>query len=251
MMIQPKNDTNDDEYWAISKDELDRKANNEVVVTIDVRKGTKEDVDRVRNEYQESQRTIKAGILYKNRPSGLRLYWQERYFILTSTELTYRKSTIPLKNITKVQVGTGDLVHPHVFEIHVNHTIEGRGGTGRKEPYKLAASTAADRDDWMNQILKLCPQLDGPTGVVDDGTSHPPMTTTMTSSRISAATTPISLANDISSAEFSSTIAAGAATAGTTTTNSYHHDNRHQDITTVNDNIECVESYRGTEVLPS
>ncbi|CAB9525375.1 expressed unknown protein [Seminavis robusta] len=138
-----------EQYWQIRRDELDRKANNEVLVTIDGWRGG--DARKAAHDHRRSSVSLKSGFLLKNRPFGLRLHWQQRWFELTPLEILYsqdmnskQSSSIKIKDITSVQPGF-DLVHKNVFEIHVNN----------REAYKLSAGTLQERDHWMQQILEV------------------------------------------------------------------------------------------------
>ena len=131
------------QYWQVSREELDRKANFEAVVSIDVVTG-----DQAITSARLSQTTIKSGFLLKNRQFGLRLQWSGKWFVLTPSTLVYSnevasndKTEIAIKDITAVRPGT-DMVQKHVFEILV------RG----RESHRLAASSLTERNDWIQKI---------------------------------------------------------------------------------------------------
>jgi PH domain len=147
------NSQEQNQYWKVSREELDGKANNEVVITIDVTRG-----DKAVKAARLSERLLKSGFLLKNRPFGLRMHWQQRWFELTPTDLLYsindapgaQRQAIPIKDITTVRQGS-DLIKKNIFEIHV----------GGREPLMLSAASPDERDDWIRKIL-------GATGMVVD-----------------------------------------------------------------------------------
>lgn len=137
-----------EQFWQISREELDCKSNNEILVSIDVVRG--EDAKKAAHDFHQSHMTLKAGFLLKNKPFGLRLQWNQRWFELTPTEIIYsqdigtkQRSIIPIKDIIRVRP-CADLVHENVFEIQVRTDV--------REPYKLAAESPWERDDWVQKI---------------------------------------------------------------------------------------------------
>lgn len=145
---------NKDQYWIISKDELDTKANNEIAITIDVLRG--EEATKAATQYRQSQVSLKSGYLLRSRNYGLGLQWIQKYLILTpkdiicspdSTSATQNK--IALYNVRNV-IPTTDMVKNYVFEIHV--IVDGGNDTSIPFVYKLAADSLGDRDDWINKI---------------------------------------------------------------------------------------------------
>jgi PH domain len=135
-----------DQYWKVSREELDGKANNEIIITIGVSRG-----DEAVKAARLSERSLKAGFLLKNKPFGLRMHWQPRWFELTPTDLSYsindaastqKRQAIAIKDITAVRPGS-DLIQKNVFEIH----LKGH------EPLKLSAASPTERDDWIRKIL--------------------------------------------------------------------------------------------------
>ena len=143
----------DPQYWQIVREELDRKANNELLVSIDVQRG---DEAIQRQLERRGTNPLKSGFLLKNRPHGLRLQWQQRWFKLTRTSLVYahdmegkKQTVIPVVEIMEVRRGAEDVLHRFVLEVVV---------LGR-EPYRLAATTAKDRDDWIEKISMVSHQI--------------------------------------------------------------------------------------------
>lgn len=136
-------------FWSIAKDELDIKANNELVITMDVLMG--ERGRKATLEHRHSQRMLKTGFLLRNKPFGLGLQWQKRWVVLTPTDILYseavtsqQRSKIALSDISSVTRGS-DLVRKHIFEIQTR--IDGVG------PHKFAAETSDEMDDWIQKII--------------------------------------------------------------------------------------------------
>jgi PH domain len=136
-----------DGYWQITKEEIDRKANCEVVITIELLNG--EDAARVETEHQ----VLKSGMLLKNKAFGLRLQWYKRYFELTATHLKWSMTAavgkmthgISISDIHRIQKGK-DMVHSHVFEIHT---------ADDDEPLRFSAPTANECHDWIRSIANI------------------------------------------------------------------------------------------------
>jgi len=134
------------QYWEISKDELDRKANNEVVISIDALNG-----GEAKQAARQSLVSLKKGLLLKNSNTfGLRLQWHPRWFELTPRELVYsqdpsstKRSRIAIKDIHSVREGS-DLVKENVFEIRTR--MDG------SKLYKLCAPSPVERSDWIQKI---------------------------------------------------------------------------------------------------
>ena len=138
-----------DQYWQISKTEIDPKINNEVAISIDVLRG--EQANKAAAEHRHSQVSLKTGFLLKNKAFGLGLQWKQKWCVLTPTEIIYsddskskQKSKILITDITAVRKGV-DIVKTNVFEIHVN--------TKGVVPYKFCAVSPTERYDWIQSIL--------------------------------------------------------------------------------------------------
>lgn len=149
--------------WKISRDEIDRKANNEVVISFEKLQG-KEALEAA-SERHQSQLCLKSDYLLKNISFGLRLQWHKKWFVLTSTELTWSQdmasestSKIFLKDIIRVKPGS-DIVKKNIIEIHTR--IENR------DPYKLAAESPEECNDWIQKILSAA-GLDSEEMKLDD-----------------------------------------------------------------------------------
>lgn len=140
----------DEQFWIITKRELDIKANSEVVIAMDMLRGEQGKKAKIRK--QQSLLTLKSGFLSKNRPYGLGMHWQKRWVVLTPKEIVYsenaedssQRSTLALKDIVSVQQGS-DIVKHNVFEIHTR--IKG------SSVYRFSAASEADRDDWIQKIV--------------------------------------------------------------------------------------------------
>lgn len=156
-------------YWEISKDEFDRKANNEIAISIDLLQG--EEATKAAFNYHQSLLAIKSGFLLKNNAVGMGLQWQRLWFELTPTQIVYqdmesskKRHRIAIKDVTSARRGF-DMVKNNVFEIHTN--IEG------SRPYKLAAASQMERDDWIFKILGAAGIIEV-TGDVEEETSLVP-----------------------------------------------------------------------------
>ncbi|KAL7536018.1 hypothetical protein ACHAWF_005340 [Thalassiosira exigua] len=134
---------NEDELWVISKNEIDIKANNEILIEMDVMRGKK-----VLIEHRRSQKkTSKAGVLFKQRTSrtGLGKKWEKQWVALTSKGIAYsnnkesRKQTnIALEDIT----GLFQFADTFAFEIRSrNSTVD-----------RFLATSPSERDEWIQHI---------------------------------------------------------------------------------------------------
>jgi PH domain len=138
---------NPNEVWQISREELDRKANSEFLILIDVHTG------QAAQNLQKSCVLLKSGYLMKNKSFGLRLQWKQRWVTLNATEIIYcddvgsgKKNSIPIKHIKSVK-SASDIVHAYVFEIELN--------SENPDSIKFAASSLDDRDSWIHAISSL------------------------------------------------------------------------------------------------
>jgi hypothetical protein len=172
-------------FWSITKDELDIKANYEVVITTDVLEGARG--RKAALNHVHSQTALKNGFLLKNRMFGLGLQWHQRWVILTPTDIVFsetiaseNRSKIALIDIVGVQKCT-DLVQANAFEIQTR--IHGVG------PLKFAAATSDEMKDWVQKITQAterrkasykgittnisgedsCSQTSEPSSVIHDG----------------------------------------------------------------------------------
>lgn len=135
-----------DTYWKIRKDEIDRKANSEVVIMIEQLRG--EDAAKA----EEEEIIVKSGVLLKNKAFGLRLQWYKRWFELTPSRLTWSSDTsgkqrtgVNVEEIRKVQRGN-DLVHSHVLDIHLANDTDA---------LRLSAASSRERDDWIKKLVMV------------------------------------------------------------------------------------------------
>jgi len=141
---QPESDS----FWTVTRNEIDRKANNEIVVSINSLKG---DLARKAEEEKlKSRSSLKSGYLLKNKLFGFGLQWQQRWFEVTNLALVYsqspasqHKTSIDIHEVSKV-AHFSDMVHKYAFEIFVEHD--------ERSPYRLAAKTLEDREEWTKQI---------------------------------------------------------------------------------------------------
>jgi hypothetical protein len=136
--------------WEMKKNELDRKENNEVIVTISQVKG--QEAWELRSMQAEANRVIKQGTLWKNSPSGFQLRWQKRWFKLTGEELQYFENkasrqcsgAIALSDITRL-VPTEDVLEDNVFDLELQASYN-------REPYRLSAEDRQQQREWMRAI---------------------------------------------------------------------------------------------------
>lgn len=142
----------DERYWQISKEELDRKANNELLVTIDCLQGEQAAVESTVK--QNAQLILKKGVLSKRIASGLGLRWEPRVFELTPRDLNYRhvngpavhQTKISLDRIQKVSKGS-DLVKKNIIDVQIADEKEGT------HLLRLSASSEEDCEDWIQNIM--------------------------------------------------------------------------------------------------
>ncbi|KAL7539415.1 hypothetical protein ACHAWF_006400 [Thalassiosira exigua] len=139
----------EEEHWSISKEELDIKANNEILVEMNV-KSSKQALLEPR---QSNKKASKAGVLFKERPSkkGSRSQWEKLWVAMTPKGIVYsnygsRKQTIiPLEDITTLC----ELKDTFAFEIRSsNDTLD-----------TFSATSTTERDEWI-QIIKDATGLD-------------------------------------------------------------------------------------------
>mmetsp|Transcript_17645 Transcript_17645/g.40639 ORF Transcript_17645/g.40639 Transcript_17645/m.40639 type:complete len:524 (-) Transcript_17645:252-1823(-) len=134
------------QYWKISKNEYDGKANNEIVISVDVFRGG----DATRASFR--QRPLKSGSVFKKRHNKLGSHWGKRLCVITPVEITfsqdetsYKQEKIPLRYVTKVQEDS-DFFSKNVFKIDT--TPAGNG------PHWISTESSEERDDWMKYILE-------------------------------------------------------------------------------------------------
>jgi hypothetical protein len=137
-----------DQFWSIEKKELDIKANNEILVTINAvggERGRKAVMRQLR-----SQRSLLHGYLQKNMHLGLGLKWHQRWVNLSPTAVTCSSSPtsmkterIALKDILSVGPSP-DLVMNNVFEI--------RTKVSESATHKFSAATPEEREAWIKAI---------------------------------------------------------------------------------------------------
>jgi hypothetical protein len=180
--------------WVMTRDELDRKVNAEVHVIIDKHRGQEAAVSR--ETMRRTQAFAMRGYLFKNAPTGLRLRWQKRFFVLTGSELQYFEAedavgrpagSIALKDIEHVKEGK-DAIKDWVFEIHLKESC------GR-EPYRLSAIAPNDRWQWLraiSQALSASPNSNFASGAsTAGGTSASTRSTLHSSERDEYAPVPL------------------------------------------------------------
>lgn len=150
------NDESEDQYWQISKDEVDRKANNEVVISIDVLRGV--EATKAELSERQSQINLMAGYLQlqKKKTLGIGL-WQQQWVVLTPTDIVFspnlaskKKLKIPLRDISSVSLAS-DIVKKYVFEIHTSFHMS-NVTNNNSQIYRFSAPTSNYRDDWIQKI---------------------------------------------------------------------------------------------------
>jgi hypothetical protein len=137
------------EYWQISKDEYDSKANNEIVVCFDVLHGV--EASKASFRQRQSSIIVKNGFLKRKLRFPLGLQWQQRWFVLTPHEIIYSQDEanknqvkIALMDIESVCKDTG-MVKRNAFQIHTRLAESG--------PYCFLAKSPEEREDWIRNIL--------------------------------------------------------------------------------------------------
>lgn len=132
------------QYWQISKDEYDAKANNEIAITFDALH-----TESTKMSYRQSQSslTLKSGVVFKKGRLGLGLQWQQLWCVLTPIEIILSKRVsnekqekISLLFITKVAEAS-KFNSENVLEIH---TTLGQ--------HYLSTRSQKERNDWIKSI---------------------------------------------------------------------------------------------------
>ena len=131
---------------------------------------------------------IHAGYLNKNRPKGLRLVWQRRYFVLTADALRYFeddaaakrdfgrpgslwaecKGSIPTHSIAAVSDPDGGSDWPPSEE----STFTITGGDAEREPYKVRADTLAAAAKWVQELRAAAAAAPAPSTPPDTAAFH-------------------------------------------------------------------------------
>ena len=132
------------QFWQISKDEYDAKANNEIVISFDALHG-----ESTKVSYRQSQSTLtlKNGFVFKKGRFGLGLQWQQLWCTLTPIEITLSKNAsgeneekISLQYITKVDKASS-WGSDNDFEIHTKLGL-----------HCISTKSQKERDDWIKSI---------------------------------------------------------------------------------------------------
>ena len=164
----------DREYWQISKDEYDSKANNEIIVCFDVLHG--DEASKASFRQRRSSMIVKTGFLKRKMRFPLGLQWQKRWFVLTPHEIIYsldeankNQVKIALIDIKSVCEDTG-MAKRNAFQIHTRLTESG--------PYCFSAKSPEEREDWIRNILDCVELLsEKSSGLqVDTSDGRSPMT---------------------------------------------------------------------------
>ena len=144
-----------DATWQISKEELDHKANNEIVIVIDRLRG--KEAAKAALCRHRSEVTFKSGYLLKSR-QGFRMHWEMRWFVLKSEALLYSKDkpdrehkSIRLADIKSVQADSFDGAS---FEV----------ATGDGVVHHLNAASPEECRDWVHMISKAANIIDFAAG---------------------------------------------------------------------------------------
>mmetsp|Transcript_1573 Transcript_1573/g.1736 ORF Transcript_1573/g.1736 Transcript_1573/m.1736 type:complete len:308 (-) Transcript_1573:164-1087(-) len=181
-----------EEYWKISKDEYDSKANNEIIISFDVLHGKETAIALFRQS--QSSSIVKCCVsLYKKKVQrhfaalGRHHHqWQHRWFVLTPQDIIYSRdrdissssnkkhynknnevvTTIALTDIERVCKDTNNILgKKNVFQIHtttMNTTRFGGEEMGTSRPYYLSANSVEERDEWIRTIRE-CIKLLAPS----------------------------------------------------------------------------------------
>lgn len=137
--IRPRRGTQ--QFWQISKDEYDAKANNEIAISFDAlhSESTKTSFRR-----RQSALTLKNGVIFKKGRLGL---WQQLWCVLTPIEIKFsrdpsseKQEKISLQYITKINKAS-NLTTENVFEIHTSLGL-----------HYLSTKSQKERDDWVKSI---------------------------------------------------------------------------------------------------
>jgi hypothetical protein len=161
--------TNDgsDTYF-VTKDDDDQEDNSEVYFTVTSQKAADEHASQFgdgstyiqprRGSSITAQETIKSGIISKQRPDGLGLLWQQRFFQLTRTHLRYFRTAadtrahaqlgqLALKNVIAVQRDPGSTEFVVVM------------ANSQRAPYTLRTESVEDMREWVKAIETHSPRI--------------------------------------------------------------------------------------------
>lgn len=136
---------NSKQYWQISKDEYDAKANNEIAISFDAFHS----VDtKVSFRQRQSTLILKTGVLSKKGRFGLGSQWQQLRCVLTPIEIIFsqgaaseKQEKISLQYITRVNEDSTRTTG-NIFEIHTSLGL-----------HYLSTTSSKERDDWIKSIL--------------------------------------------------------------------------------------------------
>lgn len=156
-----------DTYF-VTKDDDDQEDNSEVYFTVTSQKAADEHASQFGDgsTYIQPRRgssitaleTIKSGIISKQRPDGLGLLWQKRFFQLTNTHLRYFRSAAD----TRAHAQLGQLALKHVIAVQRDP-----GSTefvvvmanSQRAPYTLRAENVEDMREWVKAIETHSPRI--------------------------------------------------------------------------------------------
>jgi len=137
---------NNKQYWQISKDEYDAKANNEIAISFDALHGG--EATKVSVRQQQSTLTLKSGFVFKKGRFGLGSQWQQLWCVLTPINIRFspneaseRQEKISLQFITKVKEDSNRTTE-NSFEIHTSLGL-----------HCLSTKSPKERDLWIKSIL--------------------------------------------------------------------------------------------------
>jgi len=133
------------QFWQISKDEYDVRANNEIAISFDA---LHDEVTKASTRQRQSTLTLKSGFLMKKGRFGLGSQWQQLWCVLTPVEIVFSKGPssiqqekISLKYITKV-MKDADRTTKNVIEIHTTLGL-----------HYLSTKLHRECDNWIKSIL--------------------------------------------------------------------------------------------------
>ncbi len=132
------------QFWQISKDEYESRANNEIAISFESLHG---ESTKVSFRQSQSNLTLKTGFVFKKGRLGLGVQWQRMWCVLSPIEIVMSKATsrdeqekISLGYITKVEKGS-NWKSKNVFEIHTSLDV-----------HYLSTKSQKERDDWVKSI---------------------------------------------------------------------------------------------------
>lgn len=156
-----------DTYF-VTKDDDDQEDNSEVYFTVTSQKAADEHASQFgdgsmyiqprRGSSITAQETIMSGTVSKQRPDGLGLLWQQRFFQLTRTHLRYFRSAAD----TRAHAQLGQLALKNVIAVQRDPDSTDFVvvmANSQRAPYTLRAENVEDMREWVKAIESHSPRI--------------------------------------------------------------------------------------------